>query len=451
VLTVLTTRIIENELVEERVGEQIQSAVDLSVSAAPELEELDSVALYELALEQGREISGRVLFLNRAGVVQTDSFSVLNGRRLESKEILEVLSGNKDTSYGFHRIENSNGTVFWSVYYTSAIIHNSETIGAVVLSQSIQDVVDNANRIRSQFLYVFVIALVLILIVVYFSTIHVSKPIEQLKEGATNVAGGNFKTRVNIKGDNELSDLGNAFNRMTMQLETVDKQRSEFVSNASHELRTPLTSMKILAESLLYQEGVEEAVYQDFLGDIDREVDRLNHLINDLLLLTKIEDVTEVPNATETNLCELVEQVVKMLRPIADQKFIEIRTDFNGTVYTECASGMMRQAVNNLVDNAIKYSPEGGSVDVRLYATPKNIFIEVEDCGEGIAQEHINHLFERFYRVDKARSRETGGNGLGLHIVMKVVNLHGGRVEIKSSEGQGSVFTIVLPITKKHT
>ena len=423
--------------------------MDLSVSAAPEMVELDAAALYELALTRGRETSGRVLFLNPAGVVQTDSFSVMNGRKLQNKEILEVLSGKKDISYGFHRIENSDGTYFWSVYYTSAMIHNSETVGVVVLSQSIQDVVDNANKIRSQFLYVFLIAIFLILVAVFFSTIHISKPIEQLKNGAINVAGGNFKTRVNIKGNDELSELGNAFNRMTMQLETVDKQRSEFVSNASHELKTPLTSMKILAESLLYQEGVEEAVYQDFLGDIDREVDRLNHLINGLLLLTKLEDVEDIPNAEEANLCELVEQVVKMLRPIAEKKDISITTNFSGLIYAECAPVMLRQAVNNLVDNAIKYTHEGGRVEVNLYTSQKNIYIEVDDSGEGIAEEHINHIFERFYRVDKARSRETGGNGLGLHIVLKVVNIHGGHVDIRSKDGDGSVFTIVLPIRRE--
>jgi len=449
VVTAFTTSIIEKELVDQRVSEQIRTVVDLSIEAAPERAEQDSAALYALALEKGRELSGRVLFQNRAGVVQTDSFSVLNGRKIETKEILEVLSGEKDTSYGFHRIEDSDGTYFWSVYYTSAIIRDSETIGAVVVSQSIQDVADHAGRIRLRFLYVFLIATVVILIAAYFGTRPISKPIEELKEGAMNIAGGNFKTRVNIKGDTELSDLGNAFNRMTMQLESVDKQRSEFVSNASHELKTPLTSMKILAESLLYQDGVEEAVYQDFLQDIDHEINRLTHLINDLLLLTKLEDVEEIPNAAEANIAEMVEQVAKMLQPIAAQKNIEIETHLSGNVYIECAPVMLRQAINNLVDNAIKYSHENERVDIRLYTSRHNVYIEVEDSGEGIAQEHIDHIFERFYRVDKARSRETGGNGLGLHIVLKVVSIHGGHVDITSVPGQGSVFSIILPIRKE--
>lgn len=449
VVTIFTTRIIERELLDQRVSEQIQAVVDLSMEAAPELAEQDSAALYEIALEKGRELSGRVLFQNRAGVVQTDSFSMLNGRKVETKEVLEVLSGAKDTSYGFHRIENSDGTSFWSVYYTSAIIRNSETIGAVVVSQSIQDVVDHASRIRYRFLYVFLIATLMILVAAFFGTRPISKPIEQLKEGAMNIAGGNLKTRVNIKGDTELSDLGNAFNKMTMQLENVDKQRSEFVSNASHELKTPLTSMKILAESLLYQEGVEEAVYQDFLQDIDHEINRLNHLINDLLLLTKLEDIETIPNAAEANIAEMVEQIVKMLQPIAGQKNIALSTHLSGNIYIECAPVMLRQAINNLVDNAIKYSHEGGHVDIRVYAQKQNVYIEVEDSGEGIAQEHIDHIFDRFYRVDKARSRETGGNGLGLHIVLKVVNIHGGRVDITSVPGQGSIFTIVLPIRKE--
>ena len=443
--TMLTTQILQKKLLDDRISEYSQEIMELSVALAPELRNHNASMLYSIASERGRALSGRVLLVDQSGVVQVDSYSMLNGTQVLVREVAEVLTGAKDSSFGYHQINDEKGR-FWAVYYTAAVIEKDETIGVVVLSQSIQDVIDSTNVIKTQFFLIFAGGVLVIFVLASILTRYISRPIEALTKGAMDIAGGNLSTRVNIKGNNELSELGNAFNVMTQQLENVDKQRSEFVSNASHELRTPLTSMKILTESILYQDGLEEAVYKDFLADINMEIDRLNELINDLLFLAKLNNAEETLRVQQVNLLELVKKAVKPLIPIANKRRIEVSVKGDAGDAVDCDPVLMQQAISNLVDNAIKYSREDSRVEVGVRQTHAQAFISIEDRGEGIPKEHLANLFERFYRVDRARARMTGGNGLGLHIVLRIVNAHGGRVDVKSTPGEGSVFTIIIPI-----
>lgn len=450
-VSVFTAQITEKQLIEERITVRTQQVMDISVSAAPELVNSNSSALYQLAVENGRALSGRIIITDAAGVVQVDSFSTLNGTQLLGREILEVLTDNKDSSYGFHRIHSDDGSVFWAGYYTSAIIEDSETIGVVLLSQSIQDVVKNTRALGTQFLYAFLFILVGIIILSYFSTNHISTQIEALNKAAVSIAGGKFSTRVKTHGKSEVAQLGDSFNQMASQLENVDKRRSEFVSNASHELKTPLTSMKILTESVLYQDGLEEEVYKEFLSDINMEIDRLTSLINDLLMLTKLEDSDKVIHFTPNDVTYITSQVVKMLSPIAAQKNIKLISKLPGPIFCECEPISLRQAINNLVDNAIKYTPEGGTVKVTVLIARDSVYISIRDTGYGIPEADITNIFDRFYRLDKARSRGSGGSGLGLYIVKQIINNHSGRITVKSVPGKGSSFIVSIPLKQKDS
>ena len=310
---------------------------------------------------------------------------------------------------------------------------------------------NNIDSIKNQYYLIFIFTTLVIIVLAYVFTNHISKPLEELRESALEVGSGKFDKRVTVKGNNEISELGRAFNYMTDRLENIDKQRNEFVSNASHELKTPMTSMKILIESLLYQEGISEEVYKDFLGDINAEIDRLTLLINDLLLMTKIETERDGVPMQVTSLNLLVAKTVSFLKPIAAKKDIVVQLHLPDEVFIDCEPVRLRQAVNNLVDNAIKYTPSGGKVDVTVSTEGGNAIVTVEDTGEGIGEEDLKHVFERFYRVDKARSRETGGTGLGLHIVQRIALLHNGRIEVKSEKGVGSVFQLIVPIRQKSS
>ncbi len=445
-VTYVAAGIVESYLVSERVSERIKDAGDFAVSVTSDLMEQDAVSLYNSALDKGREISCRVVVTNEIGIVQTDSFSMLNGAKLTQNEIVAVLGTGMDSSYGFHEINDSSGT-FWAGYFTVAIMSDGQKIGSVVLSQSMQDVVDIAAGLRMQYTMVFVISSAILLVVVYVLVNRVTKPIVMLKDAANSVAKGEFDHHVEVKGRSEIVELVNAFNYMTNRLENVDKQRSEFVSNASHELKTPLASMKILTESVLYQDGVEEEVYKEFLGDINNEIDRLTRLINDLLYMSRMEE-SEQLRLESLDLSELTDECVSSLKPIAQQKNIEIHEKLSNDCTVTADSARLRQAIYNVIENAIKYTGQGGGVYIVLSDYGGNIMLSVKDTGQGISARDCELIFDRFYRVDKARARDTGGTGLGLYIVRRIVTMHGGTIEVKSELGSGSEFIITLPVSK---
>lgn len=438
----------EDYLVKMRVNEQLKSTNSVAVSMAPYLYNSNAKKMYEIAEQSSKQYGGRFLVLDKSGIVQVDSFSIFNGQKLEHKEISDVLLGPGDTSYGFHRIESDKKT-FYCVYYTSAVVYNTETIGAVLFADEIQDVVETTRS----FITILVIiscsaCLVLLLISLVFSG-YIAKPINELKNVAISISKGNLKQRIKVSGKNEMASLADTFNTMSEKLENMDRHRSEFVSNASHELKTPLSSMKILTESLLYQDGIDEKIYKEFLSDINKEIDRMNETITGLLTLAKTDSEADALVINKILLSELVHKSVSSLKPIAKEKSITLSYSVINDLEIQCDALKVIQAVMNLIDNAIKYTDKGGHVSVALQKSGAYAAIVIKDDGVGIPDSEIPYIFDRFYRVDKARARDTGGSGLGLHISQKIALLHGGRIDVQSEEGKGSSFTLYLPIKRQ--
>ena len=226
----------------------------------------------------------------------------------------------------------------------------------------------------------------------------------------------------------------------------MDPSRQQFVSNVSHELKTPLSSIKVLSESILLQEDVPKEMYVEFLHDINSEIDRMSAIINDLLTLVKL-DQKEIPlNFAETDLNKVMEDIIKRMTPLAAAKQIQIHYSKEKDVLAEADEMKLTLAISNLVDNAVKYTPEGGSVTVVLDADHQNAFITVSDTGIGIPEDEINRIFERFYRVDKTRDRETGGTGLGLSITYATVMMHNGSIKVNSKEEEGTSIQMRIPL-----
>ena len=240
--------------------------------------------------------------------------------------------------------------------------------------------------------------------------------------------------------------LSEAFNKMLGRLKQLDDSREEFVSNVSHELKTPLTSMKVLADSLLAQKEVPVELYQEFMGDIAKEIDRENDIITDLLSLVKMDKKGTTLNITSVQINEMLEQILKRLKPIAEKKNVEVVLESFRPVVAEIDEMKLSLAFSNLVENALKYNHENGWVHVSLNADHKYFYVKVADSGIGIPKEDQEHIFERFYRVDKSHSREMGGTGLGLSIVRGAVIMHRGSVKVYSSEGEGTTFTVRIPL-----
>ena len=242
----------------------------------------------------------------------------------------------------------------------------------------------------------------------------------------------------------EIEQISEAFHKMLGKIQALDASRQEFVSNVSHELKTPITSMKVLADSLLSQENVPNELYKEFMVDIAEEIDRESKIISDLLSLVKLEKSSADLNITSVNINELLELILKRLRPIAAKRNIELVLESFRPVTAEVDEVKLTLALSNLVENAIKYNKDDGWVRVFLNADHKYFYVKV---GIGIPENVKDLVFDRFYRVDKARSRETGGTGLGLAITKSIVIMHDGAIKLYSKENEGTTFTVRIPLT----
>ena len=294
-------------------------------------------------------------------------------------------------------------------------------------------------------MYFLIAAAVAMVIALVFSRI-LTRPVVSLTRSIQRMGRGDFSVRVPVVGSGELKRLSETFNAMSEKLEMLDQSRNQFVSNASHELKTPLATMKILLESIIYQPEMDGEMRTEFLTDINKEIDRLNMVIGDLLTLVSMDSKTMRLNRTSFSLAQLVSDTADRLKLVLEKRDQELKLQLSDRCEMYADSAKLTQVIYNLLENASKYTQEGGSIRVRLIRSGRDAILSITDNGPGIPKEDQAHIFDRFYRVDKARSRETGGTGLGLSIVHQMVIMHGGTVSVESEEGNGCTFTVELPI-----
>ena len=295
---------------------------------------------------------------------------------------------------------------------------------------------------KNIFTITLVLELVLIVFSIFFSSIF-SKRMRRILTSLRNIREGNYSYKVEVGGQDELTALGNEFNDLTEKLQTSENKRRQFVSDASHELKTPLASIKLLSDSILQNEMDIDTV-REFVGDIGHEADRLNRMSQKLLSLSRIE-------SQQDGDCEIiymrpsVERVIRMLNGIALENQIVLELDVQQDCPILILEDDLYQIAFNLTENGIKYNVPGGKLTIRLLRNDDNGILQVSDTGVGIPPDAIGHVFERFYRVDKARSRKSGGSGLGLAIVRNMVERNEGTITVESTPGQGSTFTVTFP------
>jgi len=435
---------LENHYIEERKAELLRQANVTAGHIAIGKYLLDDTKkeLFSYEMEQtSKEIEARVIVVDAQGFEAYDSNRIdqtpENKKTHVYKEILQALQGNDKAEKQSNNIINA----------AASIVDENKIVGAVMISAPIDDMVNKTlNTIRRQ-LYLLTILVSLITgILAFFASGIITNPLKRMLKVIQKITDGHLDQKIEIKGRDELAELGNAFNHMTQQILKMDQSRQEFVSNVSHELKTPLSSIKVLSESLLFQEDVPVEMYKEFFKDINSEVDRLTAIINDLLFLVKL-DQKEVPlTIKNANLNTLIQEILKRLHPLANKKNIELIYESFRDVYAEVDEMKLTLAISNLVENGIKYTPEDGIVRVTVDADHQNAFIKVMDTGIGIPEEEQDKIFQRFYRVDKTRDRETGGTGLGLSITYRTVLLHQGSIKVNSKEGEGSEFIVRIPL-----
>lgn len=461
VVGVSLLQLVGEYLFTQRVRDDQRIADSLSEQLSASLAGLNVDEMYRIACEMCADGTGRVLVLDQYGVVQVDTQSTLNGTRFENIEAANVLAG-ASSSYGFYDASGHGDlgprtalSAFSYVdlmtgVFASAISSDRQAgIGAVIYISQVQEIYESLHDIQVRILAWLVVVAALVILMSVFVIRTITRPVGELREGIAKMAAGDFSARVNVRGHNEFSELAGAFNIMSERLELLDKSRSQFVSNASHELKTPLSTMKILIETILYQDPLDPGMTKEFLNDVNKEIDRLNRIVSDLLTLVNIDNDGMKLNLADVDIHELLLEQVKRLAPLARENGIELECSAKEALEISGDAVKLQQVVYNVIDNAIKYTPRGGEVHTSLARTGKRAVIRVSDTGIGIPADDLPHIFDRFYRVDKARSRATGGTGLGLSIVKQIVQLHGGTITATSEEGKGTTFVIEFPLATK--
>lgn len=382
---------------------------------------------------------GRILIVDSNLVVKRDTYHLEEGRTLLMRDVVRCVRGEES------KIIFRDGDRVNLVLAVNNVDMNSVD-GAVLMNFSLTAVNKLYEAIRT---IVITVILILGLIIIVISVLYSGRIVAPIKEVAGSIAmisSGDFNETMQVKGYTEVEDIADNFNSMLSVLQNLEDARQEFVSNVSHELKTPITSVKVLAESLLGQEGLPVEIYQEFMVDINDELERMNKIINDLLSLVKMDKNAAEVNIAEVNINEFVESILKQLQPIADKRNIDIIFESVRPVTAQIDEVKLGMAFRNLIENAIKYNYDNGWVRVSLNADHKFMYLKVSDSGVGIPEELQDNIFERFYRVDKARSRETGGNGLGLAITRNAILLHRGSIKVHSVEKQGTTFAVRIPL-----
>ena len=296
------------------------------------------------------------------------------------------------------------------------------------------------GRIRILTIVICVIAAVFILL--FMRTLI--KRFKELSNSMRIVASGDYSHRLAVRGTDELSELGEEFNALAGKLQDTEAQRRRFVSDASHELKTPLASIRLLSDSIVQNENMDSATMRDFVTDIGDEAERLQRTTEKLLDLSRLDDDIRVA-AEPVDLKQVVIDAYVFAKPLAEEKNVRIKCDLEDGCIVMATVDDAFHIVFNLIENAVKYNVDGGTVDVRLFSGEDDITLSIADTGIGIPEEDRLNIFTRFYRVDKARSREAGGSGLGLSIVHDAVKLYGGTITVGANQPKGSIFTISFP------
>ncbi len=446
------TNLVSGYLFDQRSREDRITAEKLAESAASPFESAQAEELNSLLEENAAVMDGRIMLLDTDGKVQYDSFQSLCGTRVQVPEVLRVLTGGEKEAYGTHTpgravVERMSGETGadYVAYSVCEIMGSAGRLGAVLYVSRIQSMMDSLQDVTWKLVSVFLVVTVAALVLAMILSQVLTKPITALSTTMRKMGRGDLSVRVPVRGSGELRELAENYNIMAAQLESLDKSRDQFVSNASHELKTPLATMKIMLETMLYQPDMPGELREEFMQDMNHEIDRLTRIITDLLTLTRM-DSGEAPARRETvNMTELTRETARMLQPAADQRGHRLLVKAAEHCTLVGDPGRLSQILYNLMDNAIKYTPDGGEIRASLTEEEKQIVWRVRDNGVGIPEEDQDHIFDRFYRVDKARSRETGGTGLGLSIVHQMVELEGGTILVSSAPGQGSEFTVCFP------
>ena len=418
----------------------MKSAVKIIEASLGGLKQLDEENVTR-ALSSVRETgASRVLVTDTAGRILYDTREENGAVGLYAfyTEIVQALEGN-DAFYSYY-----DSTAFLSRMASPVVYHN-QIVGAVYAYEYDTEQADILKSFQSNLMKISVlIALGVIALSILLSRVLTAQ-ITDLLSAIRKVREGAYSHRAAVTGSDEISQIAAEFNSLTDRLQTTEDARRRFVSDASHELKTPLAGIRLLTDSILQTGDMDADTTREFVGDIGREAERLTRITENLLRLTRL-DSGAVPPVAPVAVAPVLERVARMLAVLAREKNVTLTYEAAEDAVALATEDDVHQILYNLMDNGIKYSGTDGFVHAAAAVEGDWVVLTVEDNGIGIPEEDLPHIFERFYRVDKMRSRAIGGTGLGLSIVKDTVENRGGRITAGPRQGgSGTVFTVYLP------
>ena len=286
-------------------------------------------------------------------------------------------------------------------------------------------------------------------LIVYLIAATLTRRLKRLTAAVGVVSSGDYAYRIDVKGGDEIAQLSSEFNVLTGRLESTEEARRRFVSDASHELRTPLAAIRLLSDSIAQSEGMDAATMREFAADIGSESERLQRITEKLMSLTKLDAGVSQPQREPTDIRAAAERTLHLLEPLAAKQDVHLVTSLQDGCIVRASPDDLYQIIFNLAENGIKYNVPGGRVEISLTRDRAEAVLTVSDTGIGIPEADLGSIFDRFYRVDKARSRASGGSGLGLAIVHDAVLANDGQISVAPRDGGGTVFTVVFPLSKR--
>ena len=408
----------------------------LAANEISELEIINTSTITDAINQMGSLKIHRLIVTDHTGLTLYDSSNAASSYML-LPEIVCAMEGNDVFSCKY-----SDGVM--QSHAAVPVISYGTTLGCVYMMEFDTDQGRVLQSLQSNVLRITIILEFVVILFSFAFANTFSRRLRQIMASMRIIQKGDYSHKVSLGGHDELTFLGDEFNDLTDRLQTSEQKRHRFVSDASHELKTPLASIKLLTDSIL-QNDMDMDTVREFVGDIGNEADRLNRNTAKLLTLTKIDD-HQNQESEIINMAPTVARVVRMLSGIAAENGITIETDIIQDSPVLILEDDLYQITFNLVENGIKYNVPGGNLTVKLSREDDNALLQVSDTGMGIPQDALDHIFERFYRVDKSRSRQSGGSGLGLAIVRAIVQRNRGDIQVSSELGKGAVFTVSFPI-----
>lgn len=432
-----------NELNEVRQSIESQCQLLGANVLSVEKPDLDSVEVLRSDVKAvAAFFTGRVMVIDGDYKIVLDSDETNEGAFIVSENIIKILTGALDS----YMLETDD-----SIEYMYPVKDEDATVKAVIL---IKASLEKQNKLKNESIKTnSVIAAVILAVCIVLAVglgFACTKGIKFINQQIERARDGHVDEEIPERGFTEFKAITENYNKTISKLMRVDSSRQEFVSNVSHELKTPITSMKVLADSLVQNEEADLDMYKEFMVDIVDEIDRESQIINDLLTLVKTDKESGQLNMREVDINSMLEIIVKRVTPLAQARGIDLGYENYRDVTARVDDVKLSLALSNIIENAVKYNIDNGWIKVTLNADSKNFHIKVADSGVGIPDDCKDKVFERFYRVDKARSRDTGGTGLGLAITRNIVHMHNGSIKLYSESGVGTTFTIKIPINMEE-